>query len=66
MALWLLLNVASGVAPTLEYRKTYVDCEDFAGNTDFKHQTMPPFMIPTRFIQIDDDLISKNRQTKIR
>ena len=39
MALWLLLNVASGVTTTLEYLKAYADCEDFAGNTDFKHQT---------------------------
>ena len=37
MALWLLYYVASGVATTLEHRKTYADCEDFAGNTDFKH-----------------------------
>ena len=31
--------VPSGVATTLEYRKTYADYEDFARNTDFKHQT---------------------------
>ena len=33
------ISVASGVATTVKYRKTYADYEDFARNTDFKHQT---------------------------
>ena len=55
-------TVASGVATTLEYRKRYTDYEDFA--QILISNTKSLFMIPTWFIRINDDLMSKTIKLK--